>query len=73
MEHDGTLALLADGSAMDFTRDQVFASPSAAAACVLGRTSNGRTEWRVDNSSLTFGEWQESLLGVGNDATPEQE
>lgn len=62
LEGDGTLALAPDGLTMMFTHDYVFASPSAAAAAVLGRNSNGRLEWKVDGSSTTYGEWQESLL-----------
>jgi hypothetical protein len=73
LEQDNTLVLLADGSAMEFTRDQVFASPSAAAACVLGRNSNGRLEWKVADTRMTFGEWQESLLDAITDDTPERE
>ncbi|WP_455502150.1 DUF4357 domain-containing protein [Gemmiger sp.] len=38
---DGTIA---DGV---FTKDCVFTSVSAAAAVVLGRSSNGRTEWKT--------------------------
>lgn len=72
LEQDGTLALLTDGSAMEFTRDQVFASPSAAAACVLGRNSNGRLEWKVTDTGVTFGDWQESLLDAVADGAPER-
>ncbi|WP_432477207.1 GIY-YIG nuclease family protein [Nocardioides sp. GXQ0305] len=62
LEADGTLSLLPDGSARTFTRDAVFASPSAASAVVLGRNSNGRLEWRVRGTKTTYGQWQESLL-----------
>lgn len=47
-----------DGRAMRFARDQVFASPSAAAAVVLGRTANGRNDWKVQGSGVSFGDWQ---------------
>lgn len=47
-----------DGKAMRFTRDQVFASPSAAAAVVSGRTSNGRSEWKVQGTAVSYGSWQ---------------
>lgn len=62
LESDGTLVLTPDGLTMTFTHDYVFASPSAAAAAVLGRNSNGRLEWKVDGSLTTYAEWQESLL-----------
>lgn len=62
LERNGTLEPSPDGQAMVFTRDQVFASPSAAAACVLGRNSNGRLEWKVEGTKTSFGAWQESRL-----------
>ena len=47
-----------DGRSMRFVHDQVFASPSAAAAVVTGRQSNGRVEWKIEGSAITFGDWQ---------------
>jgi len=47
-----------DGAAMRFARDQVFASPSAAAAVVVGRTANGRNDWKIQGSGTSFGSWQ---------------
>ena len=44
---------------MRFARDQVFASPSAAAAVITGRQANGRVEWKVQGSGLSFGGWQD--------------
>jgi hypothetical protein len=35
----------ADG-VLEFTKDQIFSSPSAASCAVLGRSSNGWTEWK---------------------------
>lgn len=58
LEHDRTLTLSTDGNTMYFTHDQVFASPSAAAAVVLGRTANGRHEWVARDPRVTYGEWQ---------------
>jgi Domain of unknown function (DUF4357) len=43
---------------MQFARDQVFASPSAAAAVVVGRTANGRSDWKIQGSGVSFGDWQ---------------
>jgi hypothetical protein len=42
-----------------FARDQVFSAPSAAAAVVLGRPANGRTEWKVKHTGETYGGWQD--------------
>ena len=58
LEEDGTLVLTNDGSFRRFTRNQVFASPSAAAAMVTGRSANGRVEWKVQGSGLSYGSWQ---------------
>lgn len=38
-----------------FERDHLFSSPSAAAACVTGRTANGLIEWK-DSLGSTLGE-----------------
>lgn len=62
VEGDGTLTPSADNKTMVFTRDSVFASPSAAAAVVFGRVSNGREAWKADELGISFGEWQTQLL-----------
>ena len=36
-------------SSYEFTKDQVFTSPSLAAAIVMGRNANGQTEWRTED------------------------
>ena len=58
LERDGTLVPSSDGVTMRFTHSQVFASPSAAAAVVTGRSANGRNEWVMQDGSLTYGDWQ---------------
>ncbi len=58
LERDGTLVPSFDGVTMRFTHSQVFASPSAAAAVVTGRSANGRNEWVMQDGSLTYGDWQ---------------
>ena len=50
------------GRTVRFARDQVFASPSAAAAVVVGRTSNGRNEWKIQGNGVSYGTWQ--TLGI---------
>lgn len=40
-------------SQFQFTKDHIFTSPSLAAAVVMGRNANGRTEWKtIDKKSL---------------------
>ena len=53
------LALSADGKFYAFTKAYAFRSPSAAAAVVLDRNANGRTEWKVIGSKKTYHEWQQ--------------
>jgi hypothetical protein len=54
---DGVLVV--NGERYRFTRAFAFRSPSAAAAVVLDRSSNGRLEWKVVGSSATYDEWQQ--------------
>ncbi len=39
------------GDGYTFAQDYVFASPSTAAGVVLGRTANGRTEWKTKDGT----------------------
>ncbi|WP_111748641.1 GIY-YIG nuclease family protein [Salinisphaera orenii] len=45
-----------------FAEDKVFASPSAGAAVVCGRTANGRNAWLEVGTGLTYGEWQDQQV-----------
>lgn len=58
--------LIADGVLVQESADRLrfvkpwsFSSPSAAAAVVLDRNSNGRLEWKVSGSRQTYHEWQQ--------------
>ena len=44
----------------ELTEDTPFRSPSAAAAVILGRSANGRTEWKVEGSGHTYANWQDT-------------
>ena len=57
---NGVLAL--EGSFYRFTQDYAFSSPSTAAAVVLGRSANGRIEWK-DAQGRTLKALQEAELG----------
>ncbi len=48
------------GTKLIFTEDTVFNSPSAASNMILGRNSNGFTEW-INDEGLTFIEVQERV------------
>lgn len=64
---EGVLVPALDSTTMRFARDQVFASPSAAAAVITGRQANGRVEWKLQGSGLSFGGWQDQ--GIDQAAT----
>lgn len=51
------------GDSLELAKDFVFGSPSLAAALLLGRSANGRTEWK-DESGLTLKEIQDSAVGM---------
>jgi hypothetical protein len=55
---EGAIVSSTDGRTMRFFRNQVFASPSAAAAVVVGRTANGRHDWKIKGSGVSYGDWQ---------------
>lgn len=51
--------LVPDGDNLRFTQDYTFTSPSLASCVVLGRSSNGRLDWR-DPSGKTLKQLQEA-------------
>jgi hypothetical protein len=54
--------LVPDGEHCRFTEDYAFRSPSAAAAAVNGRPSNGQVEWKTDPGGHTYRDWEVSML-----------
>jgi hypothetical protein len=55
----GVLAPAQDNR-LTFAKPHGFSSPSAAAAVVLDRNSNGRTEWKVKGSKQSYHDWQQA-------------
>lgn len=55
---DGVLVSCGNGM-MKFAKPYSFSSPSAAAAIILDRNSNGRTEWKVKGSRQSYHDWQQ--------------
>lgn len=55
--------LVADGDHCVFAQNYAFKSPSAAAAVIKGRNSNGLTSWRLEGTDLTYKEWEAQQLG----------
>lgn len=58
---DEVLSEVVDGK-RHFTKDYEFNSPSAAAAVVAGRNTNGRRKWVAKGSQMTYGDWQSALV-----------
>jgi hypothetical protein len=56
---EGVLVPFGDNK-LRFEKPWSFSSPSAAAAIVLDRNSNGRLEWKVRGSKLNYHDWQQS-------------
>ena len=52
------------GSHLRLTQDYVFGSPSSAAMVLLGRTANGRIEWR-NSAGTTLKDLQELAIDLG--------
>lgn len=46
----------------EFVENYAFASPSAAAAVVNGRSANGRIEWKVMEDGRTYKDWEADQL-----------
>jgi hypothetical protein len=62
LEEDEVLVPNAQGTKMLFAQDYAFASPSAAAATVVGRAANGPENWTHKASGLSYAKWQDQGL-----------
>ncbi|MDO7412149.1 GIY-YIG nuclease family protein [Acinetobacter baumannii] len=51
-----------DSKDFTFNQDYLFSSPSAASGVILGRSSNGRKDWKEINTHLTYAEWQQKQV-----------
>ncbi len=58
---DGVIQTDAATGAMAFAKDHKFNSPSAAAAVIIGRNSNGRRNWKIANGQ-SLGDYQDRQL-----------
>lgn len=59
---DGALVDSENADCFVFSDEVAFASPSAAAAVILGRQANGRTEWKDPASGKSYAQWHELQL-----------
>ena len=60
LSHNGILQSKADHAV--FTKDYAFSSPSAAGAIVNGRSTTGRTEWKLVSDGRTYADWENDQL-----------
>jgi hypothetical protein len=61
--------LIEDGDHCRFVQSYAFRSPSAAAAAVNGRPSNGPAEWKEERTGMTYKEWEaQQLTAPGTEA-----
>ncbi len=58
---DGVIQTDPSTGAMTFAKDHKFNSPSAAAAVIIGRNSNGRRNWKIANGQ-SLGDYQDRQL-----------
>ena len=58
----GVLAI--EGNHRVFAKDYAFGSPSAAAAVITGRSSNGQVLWHLKGHDLTYKDWEADQLAV---------
>lgn len=58
--------IVENGQYLAFTQDQVFSSPSTAAGVILGRTANGRIEWKTKDR-ITLKQIQEEVSEATDD------
>jgi len=53
-------------AALRFAADYAFASPSGAAAVVVGFSVNGREAWRVKGLGITYKEWEQRAMDAAD-------
>ncbi len=59
---DGVLVQGVSADLLAFATDMVFASPSAAAAIVAGRSASGPLEWKVVETGQLYRDWRATTL-----------
>ncbi|QKL60729.1 GIY-YIG nuclease family protein [Ralstonia solanacearum] len=61
LQQHGVLVPASDGL-LRFASEHAFSSASAASAVIMGRADNGRKSWKLQGSTLNYGEWQAQQL-----------
>mgnify|MGYP001548698963 CR=1 FL=1 len=58
----GSLVPDASDELLAFATDVVFASPSAAAAVVAGRSASGPIEWKIAETGQAYRDWRAATM-----------
>src|SRR5208283_4439283 len=66
---DGRLKPTSDPGVLEFVSDVQFPSPSAAAAVVFNRNSNGRMDWKLSSTSKTLFYFKDAQLTESEEAS----
>ena len=61
---DGSLVDSDDPACLVFAENVAFNSPSAAASAVMARASNGRRNWAVKATGVSYADWQDAKLAA---------
>jgi hypothetical protein len=59
---DGSLVPGSSAELLVFATDVIFASPSAAAAVVAGRSASGPVEWKIAETGQAYRDWRAATL-----------
>ena len=62
--NEGRLVPTDDPNFLVFAEDVAFASPSAAAAVIKNRNTNGRTSWKLVTTNQSLKDWQDAQLSA---------
>ena len=61
---DGSLVGSDDPACLVFAENVAFNSPSAVASAVMARASNGRRNWAVKATGVSYADWQDAKLAA---------
>jgi hypothetical protein len=62
LKKEGNLIDSQNPDSLEFTKDVPFQSPSQAAGVVSGASINGRTNWKLKDTTQTYAQWQEEQI-----------
>ncbi|WOJ89541.1 GIY-YIG nuclease family protein [Methylocapsa polymorpha] len=69
---EGRLVNTVDPDVLEFKRDTVFPSPSAAASVIFNRNANGQIDWKVAGTRQTLKDYRDAQLFPGRADFPSE-